>query len=589
MSHRIAIVNPKKCKPKKCNQECKNFCPVIRIGKLCIDVSPTSKIANISEELCIGCGICVQKCPFDAIKIINLPKGIQEEVIYRYGANSFVLHRLPMPKQGKILGLVGINGIGKSTCLKILTGTLLPNFGNFSNPPSHEEIIHHFRGSELQNYFTKLFQDDITTIIKPQYVDHISRIKSISTKKVKDAFDIKPEFLIQLDLEHLLDRRVDALSGGELQRCAIAITCSKDKDVYIFDEPSSYLDVHQRLQISKVIRKLAQQDKYVIVVEHDLSVLDYLSDYISVLYGEPGAYGVVTQSFGVGDGINIFLDGFIPTENMRFRDYPLDFHLSIEEEDEEKNIYHFNYPLLNKSFKDFSLQVNHGSFESSQITVLVGQNGTGKTTLVKLLAGLLKSDNNVEIPSLGISYKPQKIAPRFKGTVRMLFFDKIRTMFVNPQFDSEVLKPMRIEPLLNRMVNTLSGGELQRVAIVLALGKPADIYLFDEPSAYLDAEERINTSKVIKRFILNSKKSAFIVEHDFIMTTYLADQIVVFSGIPGKKCIATSPQTMTIGMNQFLKDIEITFRRDKDNYRPRINKLDSLKDQEQKKSGNYFM
>jgi ATP-binding cassette, sub-family E, member 1 len=153
---RIAIINTQKCKPKKCRQECKRQCPVVRMGKMCIEVGPTSKIAFLSEELCIGCGICVKKCPFEAISIINLPKNLESQTTHRYSANSFKLHRLPSPRAGQVLGLVGTNGIGKSTALQILAGKLKPNLGNFESPPDWKEILGHFRGSELQNYFTRI-------------------------------------------------------------------------------------------------------------------------------------------------------------------------------------------------------------------------------------------------------------------------------------------------------------------------------------------------------------------------------------------------------------------------------------------------
>ena len=127
------------------------------------------------------------------------------------------------------------------------------------------------------------------------------------------------------------------------------------------------------------------------------------------------------------------------------------------------------------------------------------------------------------------------------------------------------------------------------MAIVLALAKPCDIYLIDEPSAYLDSEQRVRASKVMKRWILNSKRSAFIVEHDFIMATYLADKVIVFDGIPAKEAYCTSPEGLVSGMNRFLKLMDITFRRDHTNFKPRINKLNSQKDQEQKSAGNYFL
>jgi translation initiation factor RLI1 len=130
-------------------------------GKLCIEVDATSKIAFISEDLCIGCGICPKKCPFGAIHIINLPTNLEKEVTHRYSANSFKLHRLPVPRPGQVLGLVGTNGIGKSTALKVLAGKMKPNLGNFDNPPDWQDILKYFRGSELQNYFTKILEDNL--------------------------------------------------------------------------------------------------------------------------------------------------------------------------------------------------------------------------------------------------------------------------------------------------------------------------------------------------------------------------------------------------------------------------------------------
>jgi ATP-binding cassette, sub-family E, member 1 len=149
--------------------------------------------------------------------------------------------------------------------------------------------------------------------------------------------------------------------------------------------------------------------------------------------------------------------------------------------------------------------------------------------------------------------------------------------------------PLDIESLLENDVQTLSGGELQRVAIVLALAKPCDIYLIDEPSAYLDSEQRVLAAKVMKRWIMTTKRAAFVVEHDFIMATYMADKVIVFSGIPAKESLCAEPESLITGMNRFLKMMDITFRRDPTNFRPRINKMDSQKDQQQKSVGNYFL
>ncbi|CAN8064363.1 unnamed protein product [Agarophyton chilense] len=594
---RIAIVNGERCKPKRCSLECKKSCPVVRMGKIgCIEVTSKSKIALISEILCVGCGICVKKCPFDAIQIINLPKELEKETVHRFGPNSFKLHRLPVPRPGQVLGLVGTNGIGKSTALRVLSGKLKPNLGAWNAPPDWTDILSHFRGSELQNYFTKVLEDDIKAVFKPQYVDAIAKAvkgRVADMLKRKDERNVMDHIARELQLVDLLDREINVLSGGELQRFALAMVAVQQAEVYMIDEPSSYLDVRQRLRAAKLIRDLLvdKSKTYVIVVEHDLAVLDYLSDFVCCLYGKPGAYGVVTLPFSVREGINIFLAGFVPTENLRFRDTALQFRLAETADDEEEVEHHhlYSYPNMSKTLGSFKLHIETGSFTDSEIVVMLGENGTGKTTFIRMLAGRLEPDGKaVEVPEMNVSYKPQKISPKFDGTVRQLLYAKIRDAWLHPQFMTDVTKPMNMDPLLDQYVRHLSGGELQRVALVIALGKPADVYLIDEPSAYLDSEQRIIAAKMIKRFILHAKKTAFVVEHDFIMSSYLADRVIVYEGSPAKECTACAPQTLVSGMNRFLKNLEITFRRDPSNFRPRINKLDSVKDREQKLVGQYF-
>lgn len=243
----------------------------------------------------------------------------------------------------------------------------------------------------------------------------------------------------------------------------------------MFDEPSSYLDVKQRLNAARMIRSLCRHDNYVIVVEHDLSVLDYLSDFVCCLYGTPGAYGVVTMPFSVREGINIFLAGYVPTENMRFRDFELNFKLKegdqeeaavqtkkekkemteeqkkkLEELNKRKN---FVYPAMTKTLGPFKLSVQPGTFSPSETIVMLGQNGTGKTTMIKMLAGLLPPDGDADaMPKLNISYKPQTIAPKFEGNVEMLFNQKLKGSWQTPLFKTEVLLPLQINTLLDNEV-----------------------------------------------------------------------------------------------------------------------------------------
>ena len=218
-----------------------------------------------------------------------------------------------------------------------------------------------------------------------------------------------------------------------------------------------------------------------------------------MLYGTPGAYGVVTMPFSVREGINVFLAGFIPTENLRFREDSLSFRVATgAEEIVAKPTARYKYPALKKTLGSskaggsgkFVLNVCAGEFSDSQIIVMLGENGTGKTTFIRMLAGLsgMEPDANPdgtvpELTGFSISYKPQMIAPKFEGSVRALLFAKVPQAYGHPQFTSDVIKPLNIEAIIDQEVIKLSGGELQRVALVLCLGKSAEVYLIDEPSA----------------------------------------------------------------------------------------------------------
>jgi ATP-binding cassette subfamily E protein 1 len=585
---RIAVLMKDRCQPKRCNRECINYCPPVRTGTETIALSEKGKPV-IAEELCVGCGICVHKCPFDAIKIIGLPKELEGELVHQFGKNGFRLYRLPVPKTGQVIGLLGPNGIGKTTAMSILSGQLVPNLGEYDRPGRWDKVIDKYSGSEIHDYFVPLADGKLRTAMKPQYVDMLPTVHKGLVRKLLEKVDDKGEVdsvSERLGVKNVLGRDIAKLSGGELQRVAIAATLLKDADVYFFDEPSSYLDIFQRLEIAKVIQELSTR-KQVVVIEHDLAVMDFLSDLVHIMYGDEGAYGVMAQPRAVRTAINVYLEGYLREENIRFRDTHIKFEKRPPRADWEGEIL-IKFPALTKRFKTFTLKVGQGTIRKGEVVGAVGPNATGKTTFVKLLAGEVEPTAGKVSGEASISYKPQYIKPEFEGTVREMFAKSIGKDFESGFFKAEVSHPLHLKYLMEKDVDTLSGGELQRVSIAECLGKTADIYLIDEPSAYLDSNQRMIASKTIRRAIEKIGKSAVVVDHDVYMIDLISDSLMVFSGEPSVKGVAEGPMEMRDGMNQFLKNVEITFRRDPDSGRPRINKKDSRLDREQKSKGEYY-
>ncbi len=541
--------------------------------------------------MCTGCGICVKKCPFHAISIVNLPDELEKDCSHRFGENTFKLFRLPTPSPGMVLGLLGQNGIGKTTTLKILSGDFKLNLGHYSNPPDWDRIIQHFRGSTLQEYFRKMSESKLKISHKPQYVDKIPRVVSGNVGNLLEKVDERKkleEIAASLELRQLWKRPLDVLSGGELQRVAIAATICREADVYLFDEPSSYLDVKQRLQAARAIRGLKSDQKTIIVAEHDLAIIDYLSDQICIFYGEPGVYGVVSNVHGVRTGINIYLQGYIPDENVRFRKEGIIFHEKPPATSVSSGETLLQWTQIEKTFKGFKLVTVGGQIKRGEIIGILGANGTGKTTFVKILAGLEEPDDGGKFDQLEVSYKPQYISAEYEGTVQLLLMSIAKENFSSSWYKTEILQPLKIEQLLDRNIAELSGGELQKVAIAACLSREADLFLLDEPSAYLDVEERLNMARTIRRVVENHHVTAFVVEHDVVTQDFIADHLMVFSGEPGVKGMAHLPTTLRKGMNAFLKEMEVTFRRDPATRRPRVNKEDSKLDKLQKQIGEYY-
>ncbi|OYT53039.1 ribosome biogenesis/translation initiation ATPase RLI [Candidatus Bathyarchaeota archaeon ex4484_135] len=570
---RIAVIERDRCQPKKCGLICMRFCPMVMTGVEAIKVGPDGKPV-ISEFLCTGCGICVRKCPFKALSIVRVPDELEGECVHRFGPNAFKLYRLPVPVKGAVLGLLGENGTGKSTALNILAGRIKPNLGRYDDPPDWDDIINFFSGSQLQDYFKALSSGQLRASFKPQYVDKIPKVVKGRVGELLEKVDERgmlDAIVEELGLKGLLDRKISILSGGELQLVAIAAVLARDADIYLFDEPTSYLDVRQRLKAAKAIRKLVEEGKMVVVAEHDLAVLDYLSDKVCIIYGVPGVYGIVSHVHGVRVGINIYLDGYIPDENVRFRKESIRFHVKPPTISWPGEAVLLRWGQMYKRYDgSFELTVEPGEIHQGEVIGILGPNGIGKTTFVKMLA-----------------YKPQYISTAYEGTVARLLEDAGADL-ASSWYRSEIVGPLKLEKLLDRDVSELSGGELQLVAIADCLTRKADLYLLDEPSAYLDVEERLTVARTIRRVVEARGAAAFVVEHDVIVQDFVADRLMVFSGQPGLKGHASSPTSLRDGMNAFLRDVGITFRRDPDTKRPRVNKEGSRLDRLQKAMGEYY-
>jgi len=583
------VLDEDRCKPKRCNRLCYRFCPIVRTKIEAIRFE--NEKAVIVESLCTGCGICVKKCPFNAISIVNLPDELEKDCSHRFGENSFKLYRLPTPSSGMVLGLLGQNGIGKTTTLKILSGEVKLNLGNYKEPPPWSEIIHHFRGSTLQDYFLKMSEGKLRISHKPQYVDKIPRAVSGKVgellEKVNER-DILDTVAEQLELKQLWDRPLKVLSGGELQRLAVAAAMCREADVYLFDEPSSYLDVRQRLQVAKAIRSLTSTQRTVIVTEHDLAIIDYLSDQICIFYGEPSVYGVVSNVHGVRTGINIYLEGYIADENVRFRKEPIVFHEKPPTQSAGAGETMLAWDQIEKTYEGFKLVTQAGEIKRGEIVGILGANGIGKTTFMKILAGIEEPDNGRKFDHLKVSYKPQYISAEYVGTVQELLMSVAKENFSSGWYRTEILQPLKINLVLDRNIAELSGGELQKVAIAVCLSRDAELYLLDEPSAYLDVEERLNMAKAIRKVVEGRNVTGFVVEHDVVTQDFIVDNLMVFTGEPGIEGVANSPTSLRRGMNMFLKEMEVTFRRDPTTKRPRVNKEGSKLDKFQKEIGEYY-
>jgi len=585
---RVAVLLEERCKPNSnafaylkkysamCDRECIQF-----EGDKC----------KIIEAACPVCLTRAKHCPDDAIKIINLPEELDSEMTHCYGENGFRLFRLPSPRQEQVVGILGSNGIGKSTAINLLSGTFMPNLGEWANPnPDWKDVISSFPRGELRDYLDLVSNDNISIAVKPQYVDKLPKIFDGEVNELLERVDDRNEiekFSETLGIENILNRTLESLSGGELQRVALCATLLKEADVYFFDEPSSYLDIFERMRMVGIVQSLSSRGKRVLVVEHDLAILDVLCDSIHVIYGERAAYGIFTPPRSTRTAINAYLEGFLTEENIRIREKPIRF-LRGRNRGEEVGDPILKWAGIKKNLGDFKLQTEEGNVKSAEVVGVVGPNATGKTTLVKIIAGQIDPDEGWCTMDAEVSFKPQHVSTDFDGTVQEWLDSELGNKWRSGEFHTQVIRALQVDKMLELDCRKLSGGELQAVCIALCLGKEADLYLFDEPSAHLDANARMEAAKSIRRTMESNEKAAMVIDHDTYFLDIVSDSLLVFQGEGGKKGHAVGPLPLRKGMNLFLSQADVSFRRDIESHRPRINKPSSRKDREQKASGEFF-
>jgi ATP-binding cassette, sub-family E, member 1 len=578
-----AIVERDKCHPNKCGHECIKYDPLNRSGGEGFHIGEHKKAQIDEESVTEMHKICAKMCPFDAIQIVKLPEELNKPPIHHYGQNLFRLFNLPSPLPGKVIGLIGVNGIGKSTAIKILAGILKPNL-NTDKEATTKQLIDFFKGSETQKFFEQLQAGNIKAVYKPQQVELLQKTTKGKVRDLLRKLDQKDQLdkiTAQLDITRILDRDISALSGGEMQRVAIAAATLKDANFYMFDEPTSYLDIKQRLRLSTFIRSLAQDTTMTMIIEHDLIVLDYITDFVHIMYGEHGAYGVVSGIKSSREGINIFLSGYLKEENIKFRSMAIKFERTpyLENPHAEQLC---NWTDIKKTLGDFTFTAKKGEVKKGEIVGILGENGIGKTTFVKMLAGITEPDEGTISTKVTVSYKPQFIDVDPETTVADYLMNAIA------QYKLQLIDPFGLEHFFAHKLGELSGGELQRVAIAKALSEDAELFLLDEPSAYLDVEQRLILSKVLKKFAEEREATILVVDHDLLFLDYLSNRLLIFNGEPARAGDVKGPFSMQEGMNMFLRDVGITFRREPESGRPRANKVDSLKDREQKRDNRLY-
>lgn len=552
--------------------------PLNRSGGEGFHVNQDGELKIEEEKVMKSHRIIQDKIDNDSIRIVELPSE-SGQLMHQYGRNEFRIYNLPKPVEGDVIGLLGKNGIGKTTALEILSGELLPNLGMHEDPPNLQDVVGSLSESVLVEHLRKAQDDNISVSRKPQIASDYTMDKVVS-----DVLNISSDddMAKNLSIDGLLNKRLSSLSGGELQRVLICNALNVEADVYIFDEPSSFLDVGQRVDTSEVISNNVEEDSTTFVVDHDLTFLESLCDKVHILYGETNNYGVVSNPSSTRNGINDYVKGYVSGDDVKIRSEQFKFEIrSSEDKQLEDN--RISYPDFDVTLGDFDLSVSGGDIMESQVVGILGENGLGKTTYAKALAGQF---DTIEDFDFRVSYKPQYLEATNENISPDTYVSQISNIDRSTMKDMN--RRLNIDNLMNQKLGNMSGGELQKLSVSICLSRQADVYLLDEPSAYLDVETRNKMAQLLKTHSNKTSDPILVIDHDIFFISTVSDDVVVFSGVPGDHGEATPVIDLKEGMNTFLSEMDITLRKDRDTKRPKFNSKGSQLDRKQRKSGEFY-
>lgn len=426
-------------------------------------------------------------------------------------------------KKGECVLFTGNSGCGKTTILRMING-LAPEF--FEGGFSGELKVAHLNfgdkltefskivGSVFQNPKNQFFHLDSTSELAFS-MENFGYSEESILKRIKEITE-------QFDAEHLLDRNVLELSGGEKQKLAFMASMMLDADIFVLDEITSNLDLKAIQLISEIIAILKKQGKTIVIAEHRIYYLRDLIDRMFIIKEGNLFHEFSKEQLALFDGSQCHTRQLELTKVQlaKFKQqHGLEKFLSLE---------NFNYKINKKQVVH-----NNENFATGKIYAIIGDNGCGKTTFANALSGFWKTKGKVLLNNKLMS-KKDLINHSFQvmqDVNYQLFTNKVNKeikLGANnlDEFDTIVDK-LKLRNLLDRHPNTLSGGEKQRVAIASALLSGKKILIFDEPTSGLDFVNMHELSKLIYEI---SKKEIiiFIITHDYEFLCSIANEVLHF-------------------------------------------------------------